>query len=238
MNQTTSLPEDLPTLEEVAARFDIPEHAQATIWAANVLRTAMNDGALTPGTKLSEIHIAELLGISRNTLRQAFIMLVAQNLVEQIPNRGVFVKEPDARQIQEMFAVRLALESTAIELCPAEADLSRLRAAVKQSKESRARGSVAGMARANNEFHGAIVALAGNQRMNRMMSSILAEMRLLFFSQVNVPSFHANFVDLNEELLRLIETRNLGQAQRKLRMYLLHSRAHSSAHLSTELTNR
>ncbi|WP_346846021.1 GntR family transcriptional regulator [uncultured Rothia sp.] len=209
----------VPTLEAIAAKTPSAQHAQATTWTANVLLTAMNDGALTPGTKLSEQRIAEKLDISRNTLRQAFMILVEQNLLEQIPNRGVFVRVPDAEQIQEMFTVRLALESTAIEQAPSgESDV--FRSIMQRSVRSRQLGSVSGMADANQDFHRELVHLARSPRLDYLMSSVLAEMRLLFFSMVTMPSFHARFVDLNQELLHLIEKGEKERAQKFLREYL------------------
>ena len=104
----------------------------------------MNDGVLVPGTKLLEQHISEILNISRNTLRQALMILIAQNLVEQIPNRGVFVSAPDKEQISEMFTVRLALEGGAIELAPSGAQ-PHIREILKKAQHNRERGSVSGL---------------------------------------------------------------------------------------------
>lgn len=209
----------MPSLDEIAHRGPDVQHAHHTEWAVNVLRDAMNEGTLVPGAKLSEIHIAEILGISRNTLRQAFMILVSQNLVEQIPNRGVFVKEPDQEQISELFTVRLALESAAIELAKAQPH-EELRAVVANAKQCRVDNDVSGMALANQEFHRGLVALAQSPRLNRMMSAALAEMRLLFFSMIDMPMFHARFIDSNEELLHLVEQGETMRAQQVLREYL------------------
>lgn len=179
----------------------------------------MNDGVLVPGTKLLEQHISEILNISRNTLRQAFMILIAQNLVEQIPNRGVFVSAPDKEQISEMFTGRLALEGAAIELAPSGAQ-PHIREILKKAQHSRERGSVSGMASANQDFHKELVQLAASPRLDSLMSSVLAEMRLLFFLMETVPSFHARFVDLNRELLELVEQGHKKEAQAALRQYL------------------
>ena len=90
--ETTSIPV-VPTLDSIVAR-STPDHAFATKWAADVLRTAMTEGALDPGTKLSEAALAQQLGISRNTLRQAFTALESEHLMMRVPNRGVFVATP------------------------------------------------------------------------------------------------------------------------------------------------
>lgn len=219
MNSETVFSSPLPTLQEIAERTPAAQHAHATAWTINVLRTAMNDGVLVPGLKLSEQHIAEQLNISRNTLRQAFMMLVSQNLVEQIPNRGVYVRTPDIEQVNEMFAVRLALESAALELAPA-GQHSHMREIIGRSRLSHLKQSVSGMAAANQDFHRELVRLAASKRLDSLMSSVLAEMRLLFFSMETVPSFHAQYIERNQELLHHIEAGEKQKAQKALKEYL------------------
>ena len=76
-----------------------PGAVQASAHAADRLRTMIADGALAPGAKLSEQALSGELGISRNTLREAFAMLAAENLVARLPNRGGFVTDPTADDV-------------------------------------------------------------------------------------------------------------------------------------------
>lgn len=221
--ETTSVPV-VPTLENIVAR-STPDHAFATKWAADVLRVAMTEGALDPGTKLSETALAQQLNISRNTLRQAFIALESEHLMTRVPNRGVFVATPDKKQIHELFTLRLALESAAIDLIPA-GEKPILRRIIEQSKVHRASGSVSGMAGVNQDFHRELVRLSGSERLNTLMTSALAEMRLLFHSMVTVPDFHSPFVEKNEHLMTLLEAGNKQDAHTYLRDYLASSAAY------------
>lgn len=230
MNPETTTLDLVPSLKEIAGSLPAPSHAHATAWAVKVLKKAMNDGALIPGCKLSEQKISAELGISRNTLRQAFTVLAAHNLVEQIPNRGVFVASPDKEQISELMVMRLALESTAIDLS-APGEKPAIRAVIEKARQARAAGSVSAMASANQDFHRLLVAQAGSLRLDTLMSSVLAEMRLLFFSFVTVVDFHAQFVDLNAELLELIEVGEKVAAQKALRSYLAKSSDYFMANL-------
>lgn len=223
MNPLTTTLEVVPSLEDFLT--DRPAHAQATEWVADALRRAMDAGALVPGSKLAEEHLAGTLDVSRNTLRQAFTILEGQNLVERIPNRGVFVVSPAGEQIREMFITRWAIQSAALDYTPA-GPIGGARAALEEAQAAEARGSVAGMAGANQAFHRALVAAAGSERLNRAMASVLAEMRLLFFSQVTVPGFHAPYVGRNRELLELVEAGQREQARAFLWAYLEGSRAY------------
>ncbi len=218
--ETTSI-DIAPSLAEIARTR--PNHAQATDWAADTLRSAMDAGALAPGAKLTEEHLAATLGVSRNTLRAAFTLLEAQNLVERVPNRGVFVVNPGPEQVADLFIERWAIQAAALDVAAA-GSIPRAHRALARAGEARERGSVAGMAGANQDFHRALVDHAGSARLTQAMSRILAEMRLLFFSQVTVPGFHAPYVERNAHLLNLVESGQREAARAYLRDYLAESR--------------
>lgn len=68
----------------VEPRENAQASAQAGAQAARQLRARISNGQLPPGAKLSEQAVARELGVSRNTLREAFTMLAAERLVDRI----------------------------------------------------------------------------------------------------------------------------------------------------------
>lgn len=78
---------------------------------------------------------------------------------------------------------------------------------------------------ANQRFHAIIVEGAGSAFADEMMTRVLALMRL-FFVQVSDEhnEFHYPYVELNEEVLKLVEAGQREQAAEKMRMYLEKSR--------------
>lgn len=89
-------------------------HAHTGAWVAAQLRQRISDGLLPPGTKLSEQALSEALGVSRNTLREAFTVLAGESVVQRIPNRGVFVAAPGADDVREIYRVRRLIEPAAV----------------------------------------------------------------------------------------------------------------------------
>lgn len=71
-------------------------------------------GAYAPGQKLQEQALATAYDVSRSPVREALRRLGSEGLVEEIPNRGVFVKTFSRKDIEEIFEVRVMLESRAI----------------------------------------------------------------------------------------------------------------------------
>ena len=65
---------------------------------------------LAPGTRLYEPELARQLQVSRTPLREAIKLLLAEDLLEQLPTGGVVVPLLSARDIEELYTVRAALE--------------------------------------------------------------------------------------------------------------------------------
>src|SRR6478752_4044104 len=96
-----------------AARLRVAVPSVADRVAAE-LRLQLAEGLLLPGARLTESTIAEDLGVSRNTVREAFAELAAERLVVRHPNRGVFVARLEAGDIHDVYTVRRAIEVSAI----------------------------------------------------------------------------------------------------------------------------
>jgi DNA-binding GntR family transcriptional regulator len=80
------------------------------------VREAILDGELAPGAVMSQVALAEELGISRTPLREALRMLQSERLVEAEPNRRVRVAPMSAADLEELCIARIALEAEAMRL--------------------------------------------------------------------------------------------------------------------------
>jgi len=66
---------------------------------------------LAPGSRLKETELAEQLQVSRTPLREAIKLLLAEDLLEQLPAGGVVVPRLTVRDIEELYTCRAALEA-------------------------------------------------------------------------------------------------------------------------------
>ena len=69
-----------------------------------------------PGYRFTEEGLCEEFGVSRSPVCEALRMLVENGLVDKEPHKGYTVKQPDMREIHELYEVRLALELHVVEL--------------------------------------------------------------------------------------------------------------------------
>ena len=83
-----------------------------------ILRNSLWRGEFTPGQRLQEVDLATQLHVSRSPVREALRQLASDGLVIEIPNKGVYVKKFTTQDIDEIFDVRVMLESYAIRRSP------------------------------------------------------------------------------------------------------------------------
>ena len=86
------------------------------------LREEILHWQLLPGTPLSEIELAERLGVSRTPLRAALARLALEGLVDTSRGRTGVVSEVSAASITDLFEVREALETQAARLAARRCD--------------------------------------------------------------------------------------------------------------------
>jgi GntR family transcriptional regulator, rspAB operon transcriptional repressor len=80
------------------------------------VREAILEGEIAPGAAMSQVVLADQLGVSRTPLREALRMLQSEGLVDAQANRRVTVTPVSATDLEELVVMRVALESEAIRL--------------------------------------------------------------------------------------------------------------------------
>ena len=93
------------------------------------LRDLILAGELDDGARLNEVHLSQQLGVSRTPLREALGRLVAEQMVEQRPRRGFFVRPLSLGEARDIYPMRAILDPEALALAgvPEPKRLQRLR---------------------------------------------------------------------------------------------------------------
>ncbi len=135
---------------------------------ATELRRLILDGTLPPGERLIEDRLAELLGVSRNPIREAIRMLEAEGFLDVTARRGSFVATLDASQAGDLFEVRLALEPLGARLAASQAGphwdahTSRMKQILSDVQTSPNSFGLDTLAELHTELHSLIFEMTGN----------------------------------------------------------------------------
>lgn len=199
---------------------DLPPRSRAA-GAADRLRAAIAAASLRPGDRLSEARIAEELGVSRNTLREAFRLLAAEGLVVHEPHKGVHVALPSTSAVIDIYRVRRLIEVNVMRgALPRHPSGGEMRAAVEAAHTARERGDWVAVGTANHDFHRAIVRLADSPRLEAVYASLQTELRLVF-GMIDDPEYlHGPYVEENARICDTYAAGRIAEAAAMLEAYL------------------
>lgn len=124
------------------------------------------DGAIPNGASISQVELAERLGVSRTPLREAMRMLQAEGIVHAEHNRRAHVTALDVGDIDTVYGCRVLLEATGVLVTVPLLDSSKmteLTEAVATMRKHAADPNTETWARAHRRFHRALVPEAGRE---------------------------------------------------------------------------
>jgi DNA-binding GntR family transcriptional regulator len=188
---------------------------------SDILRSRIAEGYFPPGTRLSEDSIGGALGVSRNTLREAFRLLTHERLLVHELNRGVFVRILSVDDVEDIYRTRRLVECAVVRgLGEPPYALEQLAGAVTEGQLASVEDDWKGVGTANIHFHRELVTLAGTARTDELMRSVFAELRLAFHLVDDPRALHEPYLQRNRLILQALEAGDRGEAEKLLAVYL------------------
>lgn len=194
------------TLSEKSSRSDV---------VYRLLRQAILEQALRPGTKLAEDTIADHFKVSRTSVRAALVRLNAEGIVDLRANKGACVAEPTLEEARDIFALRRMLEAEVIRRLVADlgsAEVKRLEQHVKQEEAALSDHGPLSI-RLAGEFHILLAELTGSQALARFVREIVSRCSLILarFARLHSPECA---VDEHVQIIRALQSRDTATAER------------------------
>ncbi len=150
-----------------------------------ILRTAIIEGDLVPGQAISEIEMSKRFSISRQPVREAFIKLGEERLIEVLPQRGTYVRKISVKGVLDARHLREIIEVSIVREVALKHDASLIKVLrhliVKQQKTKP--GDSRSFLALDEDLHRAIALHAGREYAWRVTEGIRAQMdRVRFLS--------------------------------------------------------
>jgi DNA-binding GntR family transcriptional regulator len=191
------------------------------------LRQRIVEGQLSPGAKLNERELSELLQVSRTPLREAIRMLGAEGLVELLPNRGAVVAQLSARDVADTFDVIAGLEGQSGALAAeriTEAQLAEIRALHYEMRAAFTRRDLSTYYRLNALIHTHINAAAANRVLTQTWSNVNARLQALRFRSNFDEAKWKRAMKEHDKMIELLAARDAAGLHALLVMHLTHKR--------------
>jgi len=191
------------------------------------LRHQIVEGRLPPGSRLSELAIAEHFGVSRTPVREAFRQLEREGLILMTLRAGAHVRNIDARDVEELYETREALETQAARLAARRitpVGSARLAERIAALAPLAQPGSESAYTAELDQFYDLLMALAGNTTLRRSYEALSGPVRMLRRVAMRKPGrILASFAHA-QSIVAAINTGDEDFAEREMRAQLLTAR--------------
>ncbi len=199
------------------------EHTSTVERAAEELRRAIFEGEIESGTALREVALADSLGVSRPTIREALGVLVAEGLATREPHRGVHVATPEAESVRDVCAARWVLEGAGVSRWREATDAQRdhVRTSLRTYTDAvRAEGTYQELNALHLAFHVSLVGLAGSPRLVAMAENLVVELKLALAQVERIARNAHDEADTHVALVQLLEDDDVDAAMTFLQGHL------------------
>jgi DNA-binding GntR family transcriptional regulator len=151
--------------------------AKAVDSAYRAIREGILAGTFAQGSHITARQLAEATGLSRTPVREAMRRLDAEGMISLIPNRGAFVASWSDSEIEQIYELRVLLESFAAQTAAErinDAQRDRLKElAVEMTHLVEQRPvDVEAIAEVNDKFHKGVLEACGNPRLRDLLGAI------------------------------------------------------------------
>ena len=126
------------------------------------VRNMIVDGQLPAGERINEVHLAQLLGVSRTPLREALHRLAHEGALSSAPRIGYFVRPLTLKEFQDIYPIRPLLDPEALRLAgiPSKQHLQHLREINERLESARGTNSIIAL---DDEWHLELLAGCDNK---------------------------------------------------------------------------
>jgi DNA-binding GntR family transcriptional regulator len=138
----------------------------STQHAYDELRRKILQGELAPGATFSQVQLSTQLGVSRTPLREAVRLLQMEGLLRADPRRRVRVSPLSTEDFEDLYAIRIALESLAVRLTVPQltkAELAETKLAYLEWSAAVSQSDLAAWRESHRRFHFSLYAHAGTR---------------------------------------------------------------------------
>lgn len=189
----------------------------------SILKTAIIQGDLEEGSKLTEAKVAKELGVSKTPVREALRQLADEEFVRITPNQGVVVSKISIEDIKDFLQLRMALEGLAANLAAkriSKKEIKELEKYNEQMCEFAVKKDLSAFAKENDKFHNLLLHASGNKRLTRTASNFTDIAYRFWLKSLNEPEKLKSSLEEHGNIITALKKRDSEQAEQLIRIHL------------------
>lgn len=184
-------------------------------------------GKIEPGERINESRLSGQLGVSRAPIREALRLLASSGILEIRAKRGMFVRELEIKEVEELYDIRAALDVLAGEKAAERIDDGHLPMLNRWMEEMAVfvdAQDTDAYYRANIAFHAAIVEVAGNARLLAIYEGVCKQMSLFRRISLSLPGQLRLSLQRHERILDAVKSKDSVKAATVMRNHTLEAK--------------
>jgi len=184
-------------------------------------------GRLLPGGRLIQDEIARTLGVSRQPVQQALLLLRSQGIVREAPGRGLVVAPLERKAVRDLYQLRAAMETLAVRLaCARPQALAEADLLLARGQAALRGGAIEDQIAADVEFHIALAQASGNDLLAGTMAPHWPKFRRIMAEVMREGEQASRRVwDEHEAILKAVRAGDADRAERLCRDHLVKASA-------------
>jgi DNA-binding GntR family transcriptional regulator len=188
------------------------------------LKAGIASGRFKPGQRLVEIHLSNVLGVTRGKIREALRKLEQDGFVQIIPNVGARVAEFSQKDIEHIYDLMSVVEGLAVRVITpflTDEQLKRIEALMDKAEAAHKPTQFFEL---NNELHSFLITLSENDHLIRLSENFMFRIRCLNLQCLFSPGQMAASVKEHRKIFEAMKARNAVKAEQLMRNHLLYAK--------------
>lgn len=200
-------------------KFDLGDIKPLRDKIVSSIRDAIIEGRIKAGERLMEPDVAKNLGVSRTPLREAFLQLESEGFVKVTPRRGAVVSELSAKDAEETYVVKSALEGIAARLAvknitPDTLEQLRALTAEMEKKGRQKEKDPRAILTLNAKFHFLMNKASGNEKLCHLIGILRKQTLRYNYIYLTVLSHLDESVSEHRAIIKALEARDQKLAEK------------------------
>jgi len=188
------------------------------------MKSAILSGDLNPAERLTEEHLAEMMGVSRTPVREALYKLESEGLIKPLETRGFIVSEDSKEEVEELFEIRSILEGYALRIISekiTEEDLQKLDGFIEKAEEALNKNRMNEVFKWNTQFHDTLHELVSEKlQLYRMMVNMRKNVLRYRKDTLQSPDGAKRTLDGHRKILLSLRLRDPDLCERTMRDHI------------------
>lgn len=187
------------------------------------IKNEITYGKLSPGERLIELKLSKKFRASRSPIREALCQLESEGLIKIDKDAGITVSKLSIEEIEELYNIRLLLESYAARLSAERLqrnDVVYLSGLHRKMKAAAKAYDLANWLENNTLFHNFLIQHSGNRNLDQILDILKRRIYRYKYLTVSIPGHFDEYIQQHDGILRGVKSNDGGMAENYMKLHI------------------